>query len=428
MDIITKLLWIVATSMILFVGSYLTVQLKFVQFRFLKMFKCVFFNGGGVSPLPSLMLTLGGRIGVGSVAGVALALYLGGPGAIFWMIVISFIVSSITFGETVLGMKYHEAVDDSYSGGTPYYIKKGLKKPFLGICYACLVIVSYIGGFLGIQANTITKALNEVINISPLIVGFFVCFISVVIIFGGLKKITMVINKIVPFMLGIYLLFGIYVFVTQFALMPDICYKIVSSAFCFDSIMGGFISSFIVGIQRGIFSNEGGLGTGSLASSTSGCSLVVNGYVQMFGIYVTMFVCVATAIIIMSFDGGVFLANDVNGIEIIVKAFYFHMSWFGYIVIITCLILFCFSTVLTGYYYGESCCNFLFKRFKGKIILFLKIVTVVVLFCGCVVSSSKLWGVIDFLVGILCIINVYAIYALKDEIKRECVDYDKKKC
>lgn len=422
MEIITKLLWVIATIMIVGVGLYLTFSLKFVQFNFKQMFKSIFKKEKNtISPISTLMLTLGGRIGVGSVAGVALALYLGGPGTIFWIWITAFIAATNTFGETILGMKYHEKDNELYRGGAPYYIKKGLKNSRLGIIYAILIIISYVGGFIGIQANTITKSLNEITTINPIIVGLIISVIAFLIIIGGITKISKATNKIVPFMLIVYLSCGLYVFITQIDQMPYILKTIVTSAFNFESFTLGFLPVFIIGIQRGIFSNEAGIGTCSIASSTSNIKQpVVNGYVQMLGIYITtLLVCSATAIMIMSFDYQSILTNDMNGIELTLQAFHHHFDNLGNVIIMTCIILFAFSTVLTGYYYGESCLKFLFKNPSKKTILILKIATVLVLFLGSIVSSTKLWNMIDILVALLAIINVYTIYKLKDEIKEQ---------
>lgn len=430
MEIITKILWVIATIMIISVGLYLTFSLKFIQFNFKEMFKSVFKKDkNSVSPISTLMLTLGGRIGVGSVAGVALALYLGGPGTIFWMWITAFIAATITFGETVLGMKYHEKDGKFCRGGAAYYIKKGLNKPKLGAIYAGLIIISYVGGFIGIQANTITKSLNEITTVNPIIVGIIISIISFLIIIGGINKISKTINKIVPFMLIVYLLCGLYVFIKEISLMPSIFKTIIISAFNFESLLG-FLPVFIIGVQRGIFSNEAGIGTGSIASSTSNINNPLkNGYVQILGIYITtLLVCTVTAIMIMSFDYQAMFSSDMNGIELTLQAFHYHLNNLGNIIIMICIILFSFSTVLTGYYYGESCLKYLFNEPSKKMLFSLKIVTILILFLGSIISSTKLWNMVDILVALLAIINVYAIYQLKDEIKLLVVDYQKKKC
>lgn len=431
MEIITKLVWVIATIMIVGVGIYLTFSLKFIQFNFKEMFRSISpSDKKTISPFSTLMLTLGGRIGVGSVAGVALALYLGGPGSIFWMWMTAFIAATNTFSETVLGMKYHEKDGNIYRGGAPYYIMKGLKNRRLGIFYAVLIIISYIGGFIGIQANTITKSLNQIININPFVVGIIISILSLLIIWGGIKKIMVATNRIVPVMLAVYLLCGLYVTITQIHHIPYIFANIITSAFNFESFFGGFLPVFIIGIQRGIFSNEAGIGTGSLASSTSNVKEpVINGYVQMLGIYITtLLVCTATAIMIMSSDYENLNLIDVNGIELTLNAFYFHLNKLGHLIIMICIILFSFSTILTGYYYGESCLKFILQKPSSRTIKGLKIVTCLVLLIGAIISATALWNLIDFLVALLAIINVYTIYMLKGEIKSEIIAYKRKKC
>ena len=174
MEILNKLLWAVASALIIVSGIYFTIKLKFVQFDFKKILFYTFKNNEktkGLNPLSTLMLTLAGKIGVGSIAGVALAIYIGGAGTIFWMWVIALLSASNTFAETFLGILYKEKdQDDIYKGGPSYYIKKGLKKKNLAIICSLIIILSYLFGFIPIQANTITKSVNEFFYINPIII------------------------------------------------------------------------------------------------------------------------------------------------------------------------------------------------------------------------------------------------------------------
>lgn len=408
-----KMLWAIAIAMIVLVGIKLTIKLRFIQFNLIKMFKSIFIkDDSGSKLLNTLFLTLGGRIGVGSVAGVALAIYIAGPGTIFWMWVSAIICASITYGETILGMKYKVKENDNYIGGAPYYIKQCLSKK-VAIIYSIIIIISYVGGFISIQANTITKSINEVYNINPYLIAIILSLVSLFIIWGGIKKISSAINKIVPFMLIVYLLCGLFVFIKEFDKIPMFFNQIITSAFELKSLIG----VLIVGVQRGIFSNEAGLGTGSISSSTSSIKKIENnGYIQMLGIYITtLLVCTVTAFIVMSFNYQGINLTDINGIELTMQAFNYHMGYFGNIIMIFCIILFSFSTILTGYYYGETCLKFMMKS-QNKMIVALKLMTILVVFYGAVASSTKLWGIVDFLVSLLAIINVCAIGKLINEI------------
>ena len=411
--IANKILWAVATAFILIASIYFTKHLGFVQFRFRKMIHYLFSkpkNKKSISPFQTLMMSLGGRVGVGSIAGVALAIYLGGVGSLFWMWVTAFLAAALTFSETVLGIMYKEKDEgDIYKGGPAYYIKKGLGNPLLGGIYAILIIVCYTGGFVGIQANTITKSLCEMITIKPIFVGISLCLLTGLVIFGGIKKIAGATSKIVPLMALFYLGLSLYIALTNISSIPRIFSTIIKEAFQLKPFLTGFLSTFIIGIERGIFSNEAGLGTGSMASSTVDTDNTVSqGYVQMLGIYITTILfCTATAIIILTSPYDSLSLTDVNGIEITQFAFQYHLGGFGNIAIFISILLFSFSTVLTGYYYSESSLKYFFAQIKAKYLLILKIFTLIVLLIGALMSSESLWNLVDVMVAILAIINIW---------------------
>lgn len=425
-EIFNKVLWAIASGCIIISGIYFTFHFCGVQFRFRKMIRNLFCSDSkGMSPKDTLMMSLAGRIGVGSVAGVALSIYLGGVGSVFWLIITCFLAAPNAFCETVLGSVYHEKDGDVYKGGPAYYIRNGLGMKRLGGGYAFLILISYIGCFLGIQSNTITKSINEIVSVDGWIVGLIVCILTLFIIFGGVKMISRATNKIVPIMTLLYLCVCLYVIVIHFFDLPVILWKILSEAFHLKPFFGGFMGSLIVGLQRGIFSNEAGMGTGSMAAATSDSSAISQGYVQMLGIYITtLIVCGATALIILTSNYSERLFTDVNGIEITQYAFHYHLGNLGDWFIFISIVLFSFSTILTGYYYGESSLKYFFKNIKKEYLIILKLVTVGVLFLGCVVSSTFLWSIVDILVAFLVLINVYSLFSLKGVVKKE-LDNDK---
>ncbi len=433
LTILNQILWAIATAMILLSSLYFSYQLGFIQFNVIEMIRNLFKKkeGTGISPFQALMMVLAGRIGVGSIAGVALAIYLGGVGSIFWMWVIAILSAINAYCETVLGIIYKEKDQgDVYKGGPSYYIKKGLGNKTLGSIYAILILISYIGGFLGIQSNTIVKSIEEMIPIDPMIVGICIVILTALIIFGGVKKIADATSKIVPVMTLLYLLVAFYIICINIQLMPSILWSIVKGAFQFKSFFSGFIPTFIIGIQRGLFSNEAGLGTGSIASSTTDSGDPSSqGFVQMIGIYITtLLICTATAFIILTSNYTELVLGDINGIEITQYAFQFHLGNIGTWVVFLSIVLFSFSTILTGYYYGESSLKYLFIKMKPIYLLFLKLFTLLILFLGSIVSSGVLWKIVDLLVALLAIINTYALVNLRNEIKEELVIYKAKKC
>src|SRR5574344_573368 len=184
-NIINKLLWGIATIFIVSSSLYFTFKLKFIQIRFNKMFKYLFEKNTtkGISPFKSLMLSLAGRLGVGSIAGVALAISTGGPGSLFWLLVVSFFTTTLSFSETILGIKYREKDENGYRGGPSEYIAKGLGKKKLGNTYSLIILFSYVFGFIGIQANTITKAVTTSYNVMPYLIGAIIAIFTIIIIY-----------------------------------------------------------------------------------------------------------------------------------------------------------------------------------------------------------------------------------------------------
>lgn len=430
LELINKLVWAVATALIFISGLYFTIKLKGVQFAFKEMFKNLFEKDNmerGITPIQSFLMTLGSRIGVGSIAGVSLALYIGGPGSIFWMWISAFLAASNTFSETVLGIIYRKKDGNDYKGGPSYYIKDGLNKSWLGSIYAILILVSYVGGFVGIQGNTITKSVLEIINIPKFIIGIVLVLVTLVIICGGLKKIASFSSKLVPLMTILYIGSAFIVSVKNIDLIPSIFKEIITLAFEVKSIYGGFLFSMIIGIQRGIFSNEAGLGTGSITSSTSSCKTPISqGYIQVLGIYVTtLLICTSTAIIVMTSNYKWLVLNDVNGIEITQYAFRYHFGDFGNILLFISVLLFSFTTILTGYYDGESSLKYFNDKLKKRYLVILKLVSLIVLFLGCILSSTFLWSFVDILMAFLAIINIYALFKLKDDVIDSLKKYKK---
>ncbi len=425
MKLLDSILWAIATILILYSGIFYTFKLKFVQFRFIDMFKNLFKKTDSkVSPFESLMIVLGGRIGVGSIAGIALSIYLGGVGSIFWMWIIGFISAPLSFSETILGIKYQKKVNDEYIGGPSNYLKYGLNKPNLSKLYSFIIVFSYIGGFLSIQANTITTSIVNYININPLIIGITLALISFIIILGGVNNISKVSKYLVPIMSLIYILASFFIIVINYEKVPLVFMNILSDAFNIKSFGFGVISSMIVGIQRGIFSNEAGLGTGAIAASCVNSNPASCGFVQMIGIYITTFlICTATALVILTTDN--LDVNVINGIELTQEAFIMNLGSLGNIVVILSIILFAFSTVLSGYYDGEASLKSIFPNISKNKLLILKIVTFIVILFGSITKANLIWSFVNILTSLLAIINSYVLIKLYKEVVFEYKRYNK---
>lgn len=423
LKIIDSILWAIATVFIVYSGIYYTFKLKFVQFRIKEMFINLFsHNKTGISPFASLMLVLGGRIGVGSIAGIALSIHLGGIGSIFWLWIIGIISAPSAFAETVLGVKYQNKEEFEITGGPSYYLKKGLKKIFLSRIYSYIIVFSYIGGFLSIQANTITTSITTYFNISPIIIGVLIGVLSLFIILGGIKKISNVSKYLVPFMTLFYVFASLIIIISNIKLIPNIFKNIFIQAFNFKSLGFGIFESMLIGIQRGIFSNEAGIGTGAIASSSVKTDFPAKqGFVQMLGIYITTFlICTSTAIVILT--SNVNNINISNGIELTQQAFINHMGVFGNSVVIISIILFAFSTILSGYYDGEASIKFLFPKVKNLSIL--KLITFAVIILGSIIEANTLWNIVNILTAFLAIINIYGIIKLRSKVIYEFKRYN----
>lgn len=419
---LNKILWSIATVLLVTSGIYFSKKIHFGQFNIKKMIHSIWKkeDTSGISSFSSLMLVLAGRIGVGSIAGVAIAIYLGGVGSIFWMWVMAFLSAPNCYMETVLGNLYKKKENkDLYVGGPSYYMRDGLGWKKIACFYSIVVLFSYIGGFLGIQANTITRSLNEIVPVSPVFLGPILVLVTGLIIFGGVKKISGATNKLVPLMTLFYLLVTGLILVLNITKLPGILISIIKDAFQLKPFISGFLASMVVGIQRGIFSNEAGLGTGSIASSTvASDDSSREGYVQMLGIYITtLLICTATAFVILTSNYQELVLTDINGIEITQYAFFYHLSKFGNWFVFVSILLFSFSTILTGYYYGESSLKFLLTDVKKKHLIILKCITLLVLFVSCFLSSEFLWSIVDLCVAFLAILNICAMFGLRHELK-----------
>lgn len=428
-QIINKLIWAVATSLIVISSIYLTIYLGFPQFKIKKIFKSIKNDNKKLSNFKILMMSLAGKIGVGSIAGIALSIYIGGPGSIFWMWIMTILSAVLCYSETILGNIYKEKDGEFYKGGPSYYIRKGLNYNILGTIYAIVIIISYIGGFISIQTNTITTSIRELIDISPIIIGIILVILSLLMIIKGVREIINVSSKIVPFMIIFYLFAGIFILIKNISIIPSIFKLIITSAFSLKPFITGFLTSIIVGLQRGIFATEAGLGTSSIASSVSNTDDSVNlARMQIFGIYLTTFlVCTLTAFIILTSNYIDIDFKSINGIEITESAFLYHIPKIGNYIVVISIFFFAFSTILTGYYYGESSYKYLDKNTNKLKIMILKIFTLLMVFIGCISSPTTIWNFVDILVAILIIINTYSILKLKKDILDITIVENKKK-
>lgn len=423
MSFINTLCWMIATVMLISSGLFYTFKLHFTQFNFKKMFYSMKKSKGndGISPFKTLTLALAARIGVGSLAGIALGIYNGGIGVIFWIWISSLIILPNSFVESALAVMFHEKDGKYYKGGPAYYINKGLGFKKLSTLYAIIITICYLGGFLAIQSNTIAVSLKNYVNIPLIVSGIVVAIISYLIISKGLKRIANFTSFLVPIMGILYMFVAIIILFINIDKIPILFSEIIKDAFNIKAVGWGIISSIIIGVQRGVFSSEAGIGTGAVASGTSDTNNPLKqGYVQMLGVYFTSFIiCTSTSFIILTSNIDIKSFSSPNGIEITLSALNYHLGNIGTIVLVLAILFFAFSTIVSGYYYGESNLSFLNDGFVKKRALFINVSITIILLIGAILPPTNLWNIVDIGVAILAIINSMAMLLLRKKVLNE---------
>lgn len=416
MEYINKTIWVIAISLILINSIYYSIILKFPQFRLLNIMKSLKrqTKNQKISPLDTLIMALSSKIGVGSLAGVAIAISYGGLGSIFWMWISTFFLAIITYLENSLSIIYKEKDNNLQKSGPSYYIKKGLNKKVLSITYSILIIITYIFLFTSIQTNTITTLTTEIYNIDKILISLIITVLAGIIIVKGIKTISNICNKIFPLMMIIFIILGFLIVMSNINDIPLLFNQIIIEAFNQKSISGGIIYTIIIALQKSVFANESGAGTSAIISGTTDNNdykLQGNlGIIQTY--FINFVVLTITALIIGLTD---FTSIQViNGIELTKFAFFYHLGIFGETMLLIILFLFSFSTIITIYYYGENSLKFLTTNKQS--IKILKIFTLLALFIGGIIKASIIWNFIDIFLGLLTIINMYAIYKLRNTI------------
>ncbi|MGO2109286.1 MAG: alanine/glycine:cation symporter family protein [Staphylococcus equorum] len=418
-------------------GLYFTISSKFVQLRWIpEMFRAIgekpeTLDSGkkGISPFQAFAISAGSRVGTGNIAGVATAIVLGGPGAVFWMWVIALIGAASAFIEATLAQVYKVPDEDGgFRGGPAYYITKGLNQKWLGVLFAILITVTFAFVFNTVQSNTIAESLKTQYNVSPVVTGVILAVLTGVIIFGGVRSIAKISSVIVPFMAIIYIgLVAVILFINYDQIIPMIT-TIVKSAFGFEQATGGAVGAAILqGVKRGLFSNEAGMGSAPNAAATAAVPHPVKqGLIQSLGVFFdTMLVCTATAIMILLYTGLEFGENAAQGVAVTQSALNEHLGSAGGIFLTVAISLFAFSSVVGNYYYGQSNIECLSKN---KTLLFVfRCLVVVLVFVGAVIKTETVWGTADVFMGLMAIVNLVAIIGLSNIAFAVMNDYQRQR-
>lgn len=405
---ITNIIWVITTLFIIYAGIYFTVKLKFPQFRWIKIFKS--FRNGDKDTFSILNLTLAGKIGVGSISGIALCICIGGISSLFWLWISAFILASLTYVETKLGIIYREKYGNEYMGGPTFYIAKGLKKKALAKIYSILIIVAYVLAFISIQTNTIVISIETTFNINKIIIVVFLVIITYLSIHKGVNTISKITTFLTPIMGSLYIITGGIVLFNNWNEVVSIITKIITSAFNFDAFKVSFLVPIIIGIERGIFSNEAGIGTTAMVAALSDTKDVEKqANIQILGTYFTsLIICTITALIVLTSDYQSINMTNINGIEVVSYAFLEHFGYYGIIILTIIIFLFAFSTIVTSYYYGDINTKYLFNK-DSKI---LKIIVIIIIIYSSFMNPTILWNIVDILVALVGIINSYALLKL----------------
>ncbi|MDU2123470.1 MAG: alanine/glycine:cation symporter family protein [Clostridium celatum] len=427
-------------AMLIVLGLYFTFRTKFVQFGNIKeMFKLLGEGSSSkdkskqeVSSFQAFCIGTASRVGTGNLAGVASAIAIGGPGAVFWMWLIALIGSASAFIESTLAQIYKVKDGDNFRGGPAYYMEKGLKKRWMGVAFSILIIICFGFAFNSVQSNTITAAFNSAFGINKLFLGALITIASAIIIFGGVKSIAKISTIIVPIMAVAYILVALFIIITNITELPAVFKMIFSNAFGVKQVIGGGMGAALLnGIKRGLFSNEAGMGSAPNAAATATVSHPVKqGLIQTLGVFTdTLIICTCTAfIVLLSSDALVQHAStnniplaDIAGIEVTQIAISSQIGSWGQYFIAFCIFFFAFSSIIGNYYYGETNIQFISTK---KIYLYLYRVLVIgmVLF-GSVASMQFVWSIADVFMGLMAILNLIAIVLLSNIAIKALQDY-----
>lgn len=431
-----NILSILMMVLLIAAGLFLSIKTRFLQFRrfgyVLRNTIGKLFNKnlhqqdkGSVSPFQAVTTALAGTIGTGSIAGVATALVLGGPGAVFWMWISALLGMVTKYSEIVLALKFREKNENgAYVGGPMYYIKNGLGKKWLAAMFAAFAMIACIGTGNATQSNSISGVLDLNFGVAPWITGVVLTIIVGVVIIGGVKRIAAVNEKLVPVMAVFFILASVFALIFNAEKIPAAFALIFKEAFNFKSVFGGaagysILSAMRYGVGRGVFSNEAGLGSAPIAHSASSAeSPVKQGLWGIFEVFITTIViCTMSAVVILTsgiysdaYTAGV--APSVSGAALSSAAFNEALPYVGGFGIAFSTVFFALSTMLGWAYYGEASVGYLFKNHSKTAITIYRIVYVVFVFVGAVAEINTVWLVADCFNALMALPNLIALIGL----------------
>lgn len=414
-------------AVLLSAAVYFTIITHGVQFRLLgEMFRLLIQSGRpacftdandtdshhSISSFQAFMVSIASRVGTGNLAGVATAIAIGGPGAVFWMWIIAILGSASAFIESTLAQLYKQRGNKSFIGGPAYYISKGLGNRSWAICFAILITLTFGLAFNSVQANTVADAFNNSFDIPPVITGLILSLLTLIIIWGGIQSIARFSEIIVPIMAIAYLLLAISIIFINIESVPYVLKLIVSNAFGFDQAFGAtFGTAVIMGTKRGLFSNEAGEGsTPNVAATASASHPVKQGLIQALGVLTdTLLICSCTAFIILcsgAYDG------KTEGIALTQQAVDLGLGLHGYgsVFISVAIFFFAFTSIVANYYYGETNLRFICK--SHSLINIYRLTVGAMVYTGSVATLGFVWSFADITMALMTLCNIAAIFIL----------------
>ncbi len=413
-------------------GIYFSIKSRFVQFRMIPEMlrslketdteKELSENKKHISSFQAFIVSLASRVGTGNLAGVASAIAIGGPGAVFWMWVIALLGAVNAFIESTLAQLYKSKSKESYIGGPAYYMEKGIGKRWMGIIFAVLICITFGFAFNSVQSNTICASLSETFSFNPLYIGIALTIITLIVTFGGIHRIAKVSSIIVPIMAIGYILLALFIVVTNFSKIPEVIRSILDSALGWEQLGGGTFGAIIMqGIKRGLFSNEAGMGSAPNAAATATVSHPVKqGLIQTLGVFVdTLIICSCTAfIILINIDS---TSPGADGIILTQQAISLEIGSMGKIFIALAILLFAYSSILGNYYYGESNIRFITK--KSWALHSYRVFVAAMVMIGSLISLNTAWGLADITMSLMTICNLIALALLGNKALVLLKDY-----
>ena len=431
LDLLNDFIWSkLLIVMLIGLGLYFTVASRFVQFRYFSSMFRIFGEAfkrqpGQLSSFQALMLSVAGRVGAGNIAGVSVAIMLGGPGAIFWMWVVALVGMATSYFECSLAQLYkRREPDGTYRGGPAFYIQHGLGQRWLGIVVSILLLVTFGFGFNAVQSFTVASSLHDTFGLPTIVSGLILTGVIGVIIFGGIKRIASMADVLVPIMAFSYIGMALVVIGMNLSEVPATFAMIFKAAFGLEpAFAGGIGAAIMMGVKRGLFSNEAGLGSApNVAAVAEVKHPAAQGIVQALSVFIdTLLVCTSTALIILL--SGVYQpGSEMAGVVLTQTALAAEVGEWGRVFVSIALLLFVFTTLIYNYYLGENALGF-FSQKRGPVVIYRVLVVALVLW-GSVQDLGTVFAFADVTMGLLAICNLIALALLFKVGLRLMRDYD----